>query len=611
VVNSTLISFDELLALDAELFRLSRGMAAVRLRIGEALAALADHGGHHDLGFSSLEAFAAERCERSARWAAETRALARRLRGLPLLRRALRLGTLGWSAVELVARRATPETEQDWLERAQGMTVRALRNLIHGCAEAERAGDADEEEPAHLLTVTVDREEAWSYECARGVALNMGGSLPIDAILEGLLAEGVSTLVERLPSDQAEVLLELEQLQTQIAEERRAHAVWCAEQERWRQEAEELCRSNLPELELALQTLDGPLPETAEALDAELRQLCGDLAQRDLVLGYAAERARRVELWRRLGFASEPHYVRERLGIAISSLKQRRTMAVRSASLPEVATALESGEIGYEAACLISRIATPATVHEWLTRARERTFKHLREEVQAAELFVRFGRGRDQLPPTEATMSEVEGFERKVASGEAFEAVTRPLPDFVSGTQASQISDSRRRSASNRGARSEAAFGRVTFRWHVSADTYRFWRGLERIFQRVRFRLGWNGSFLGFLVENFCRTWLPFLRRQRLTASGREPAYFSVYRRDAFRCASPVCWRRDVTPHHLLFRSAGGGDDEENVTTLCTWCHLWGIHSGRLRASPPASHIHWTIGRNATLEVDGRTRLAS
>jgi 5-methylcytosine-specific restriction endonuclease McrA len=84
-----------------------------------------------------------------------------------------------------------------------------------------------------------------------------------------------------------------------------------------------------------------------------------------------------------------------------------------------------------------------------------------------------------------------------------------------------------------------------------------------------------------------------------------------VYRRDAFRCTSPVCTRRDVTPHHLRFRSLGGGEERENLTSLCVWCHLHGIHEGRIAAEPPASRIRWRIGRRGTLRVEGRVRVAA
>ena len=133
-----------------------------------------------------------------------------------------------------------------------------------------------------------------------------------------------------------------------------------------------------------------------------------------------------------------------------------------------------------------------------------------------------------------------------------------------------------------------------------------------RAFAQLSSRLGLASmSFVHFLCESFCGVWLPALRRERLTDSGEPPEYFDVYRRDAFRCTCPVCTRRDVTPHHLTFRSRGGGDETENVATLCVWCHLQGVHAGRIAAEPPASRIHWRIGRSGTVRVEGRTRVAA
>ena len=61
----------ELAQLDAELHRLARGAGRLRLRIGQALYRLGD--GVHELGFSTLGAYALERCCRGGRWAAESR----------------------------------------------------------------------------------------------------------------------------------------------------------------------------------------------------------------------------------------------------------------------------------------------------------------------------------------------------------------------------------------------------------------------------------------------------------------------------------------------------------------------------------------------------------
>jgi hypothetical protein len=71
------------------------------------------------------------------------------------------------------------------------------------------------------------------------------------------------------------------------------------------------------------------------------------------------------------------------------------------------------------------------------------------------------------------------------------------------------------------------------------------------------------------------------------------------------------CNRRDVTPHHLRFRSHGGDESDENLTSLCTWCHLEGIHGGHISATPPASNPCWTFGRNKHTVVKGRRRLLS
>jgi hypothetical protein len=62
------VGFDAIEAMDAELARLSRGGAALRLWLGMGLERLARVGGHHELGYSSLEAYALDRCERATRW---------------------------------------------------------------------------------------------------------------------------------------------------------------------------------------------------------------------------------------------------------------------------------------------------------------------------------------------------------------------------------------------------------------------------------------------------------------------------------------------------------------------------------------------------------------
>ncbi|TNF28333.1 MAG: HNH endonuclease [Deltaproteobacteria bacterium] len=98
-------------------------------------------------------------------------------------------------------------------------------------------------------------------------------------------------------------------------------------------------------------------------------------------------------------------------------------------------------------------------------------------------------------------------------------------------------------------------------------------------------------------------------RRVRDAGDQARVAYQDVYERERFRCASPVCEHRDLTPHHLVFRSRGGGEGRENLVGLCVRCHLELLHQGRLRAEPPAQHVRWTLGRSDLLVVEGRRRL--
>src|SRR5262249_8367631 len=97
-------SFEALERLDAELCRVAMGVGVLRLAMAEGLEALARCGGHHDLGFASVEGYALERCERSARWVQGARALARRLAELPAIRRALLRGEMGFCMAQVIAR---------------------------------------------------------------------------------------------------------------------------------------------------------------------------------------------------------------------------------------------------------------------------------------------------------------------------------------------------------------------------------------------------------------------------------------------------------------------------------------------------------------------------
>jgi hypothetical protein len=107
-------SLETLEALDAELCRVALGEGILRLAVAEGLEALARRGGHHELGFATVEGYALERCERSARWVQGSRSLARMLAELPSIRRALVRGEIGFCMAQVIARVACADDEDQW-----------------------------------------------------------------------------------------------------------------------------------------------------------------------------------------------------------------------------------------------------------------------------------------------------------------------------------------------------------------------------------------------------------------------------------------------------------------------------------------------------------------
>jgi hypothetical protein len=560
-------SVERLEALDAELARRAGEAGRLRFEMGRGLDLLEQSGRDHALGFSSIEAYALERCERSASWTQKARGLARRLDGLSAVADALISGSLSWSMAAVLATVACPEDAEFWLAEAARRTVREMRALV-----LERRGAVDQGEPLEAeeemrtLTLTVPREDAWCFEQVKLLGRHLGERTHADVVF-GLVAESTSTLCSELPSAAIE-LADDSAMSPQHA--------WEHELARMRSEAEVRCESHFrrggeqrPHLVRLL------WPELPEEIDRLLRELARELALHDVAFGRVLDAFFSADGWRRLGYATAAQYARERLGTSLSSVKAKRWLVKRLGELGFLADALERGELGYEAARLVARVATRATVEPWVARATERTLRHLREEIDAAELLARWSESAAVLPPSDAELRRVEALERAVVTGQM--SAPPALPALATAPPAN-----------------------VTLRLRVHASTARDFRHWEAIYLRHRGSALRTTSFLRFACELFIDTWRPHRA---------EVEFAHIYQRDRYRCQSPCCGRRDVTPHHLRFRSHGGDDSPENVTSLCTWCHLEGIHRGQMSATPPASSIRWTFGRGAHTVVEGRRRV--
>jgi hypothetical protein len=282
-----------------------------------------------------------------------------------------------------------------------------------------------------------------------------------------------------------------------------------------------------------------------------------------------------------------------------ASLRSKISLARRTEGLPHIVDALQRGHIGFEAAHLIARVATPTTERAWLTRATRRTFKHLREEVQAVELTTRFTGKTDRSPPSKQDIDQMQSVERAILSGELLRKVinnasAEPTGDDV---QPVQISGSPEAASPNDPVQiSVSPASKITLRIRLPGDVLLHYRQLERL-HRQAFP---DSSFIQYLCTTFWQTWVPHL--------GTSDKWEQIYRRDRYRCTSPVCHQRNVTLHHVKYRANGGTDAPENLTCPCAFCHLEGEHGGRLKILPPGDNPTWLLGRHPIMRVQARER---
>src|SRR5688572_23500370 len=142
------------------LTRLARQRAAAGAEEGRWLLAARGSAAHVHLGFGSFLEYIERLFGYSARTTHEKLRVAEALEEVPCVASALQTGSLGWSAARELTRVAVAENEQQWLELAQGKTLRQLEELVSG----RRPGD-DPSAPAlppatrHVLRFEVTPEK--------------------------------------------------------------------------------------------------------------------------------------------------------------------------------------------------------------------------------------------------------------------------------------------------------------------------------------------------------------------------------------------------------------------------------------------------------------------
>ncbi len=587
-------SCDRLVAaefLDTRLCQAARSQGVRDRHLGLLLEKLALLDGSIKLGFSSVDDYAVERLGISRRQAQAFRQLARATTRTPALGKAVDEAVLTPRKARILDRvlrkaggqKVEQEVEQeveDWIARAAGESVRGLENLVRkAVAESESESESKPETgeaPRRRRTLELSRAAEARWQQARELHGRLDGRDPrADETLEAVAAEylsGATPAEHHAAAQQA----------SQVKQKRStAPALWMLDsrippQDRPRFEADAEERTNRWEYltEPARERVETVpeahcLPDDPFELDRRARRLAKLRRTRDRVFGRDVRLFKQLGLWREAGFISFDHYARERLGLSSNkrSLAQHARLDRQRYALPELDAAYSKGELGFERARLVAEVADEDSCAAWLARAREVTCLQLAAQVKAAKRAAARGEGpwAPWPPSRDASAEGPEPETQLCASGHD----TVPV----------QIS----------------AKEEVSVPVQISA-TEEVWAVWGEAVALVRLREGADLSeeeCFTRLLDHFLEVWSA--AELRLT---RSELIYRIAERDGWRCAAPACTcRRNLTVHHIVFRSRGGGDEDTNCVLVCNRHHLEGIHANRLRVTGQApDKLVWEMG---------------
>lgn len=511
-------------------------------------------------------------------------------------------GSMSWSMALQVGRVATAEDEAIWLEKAAACTVAEMRRLVRAQLGADTDDDPDSDDHASgaleercTLTITANIEDVWLYQFVCLLVQHMVGGSTCD-VMDALLGETQTALFERYNE-----AVDLKDLVPSNA----AQEAWHRQLAQWREEGERLCEHRVPRWEEGEAGLNDAIPlefeGSAEAIDAALRQISAALQEREVRIGELAEAFWRADGWRQLGYATDAQYARERLGMGVTSVYDKRLLVRRLGRLPALSKALREHRIGYEAARAVAAVATEETDAAWTERAMERTLVHLDEDIEVAEHLSRVGHCESIKPPSPDLVTKWRALKGRMITGAVF-SETEPEPRSAAGTTPPDDGMGAIQATMVHALKTPPELrskGRETLRLRVTPEIRAAYRGLERYYLRKRRT---SMTFLHFACGAFIEEW---------GGSRPQVAYGHIYERDGLRCTSPVCRRRDLTPHHIKFRSRGGGDEPGNLTSECVWCHLGGVHCGLLDVKGEAPMLEWHIAGHTRVQGRTRTRVST
>lgn len=264
----------------------------------------------------------------------------------------------------------------------------------------------------------------------------------------------------------------------------------------------------------------------------------------------------------RLGYRRFDKFAHAELGLSSSTVFEMLNRARLDRQEHPIAVAQATGRIGTLQASMLHRIwrmgVPRSDLPRWINLASRITVRSLRDRVawarQQSDSDYRAWSLRGCPPPSDEELRTTRHLLRTLADN--------PAPHAL--LEQGKLPWKRR----------------ANFQWILDEESAAFFAQLIVSIQDRALRDGhgicedWRALII--LCHHARRAWSQ-LERPR---SRREE---SVLDRDDWRCSVPGCSsRRSLQRHHIRFAGRGGGNEDENLVTLCAFHHLIGVHQGIL-----------------------------
>jgi hypothetical protein len=529
--------------LDLHLRRLGTLEARCRRILGRLAGRFLAIQGHLVLGFARLGDYSRERLGIGARELQSAAQIEAKLVELPRIAAAFERGALGWSHVRCLITVARPETEEEWIARSCGLTVRALDSVVkqergRGAPDTSAVSEELESENGLIdgerrstLRIPVPRRVARSWKEVVALARKVQGEeCPVWRCADAIGAEAASGLDPETLTRAADPSW----LRPRASEY--PEAAPAADAFPWLDWSSvvEALPASVEALGSKVEGLD------AFALDERMRECVRIISRIDWQMGRLLRTFFNYRLHHLMGFRSESRYLRERIGISRRKSSYLTQLDRRGWDVPELMQAYRAGELSWARATALLRIADMDSGKAWVERANQVTVRRLIDEIDWALDQPKL----DSVPPPpDGTRLP----ERQTCARPANDPDHRLTEEIVLSAPTSVVE---------------------VFRTVIRAYGHG-WSGLEKMLAHVKGE--WESQ-----------------------AKHRDP----IFARDDWRCSVPGCTsRRNLQVHHVQFRSRGGGNQQWNRICLCSWHHLRGIHTGKVRAEGRApDDILWELG---------------